>query len=246
MFNENRHRTPSRTGRRRQRSLYGPPRAGRRPRPDAGLPHSAAAPTRTHAARHPRSGCIPDATAPPLLRRKQPARHPAGTHPPDRRGARRPRTLPAPHRQLGDLRHHGLRHEDARPRPCGGPAPHLRMAREPAHLYRPVRGHRPAGTLPRRKIRHAPPRPADRPAERRVLRRHGRGMGFQRGARQAFRTNAALLHPTAARPPGAQQGVAEGSRKSPHRRRPQNDPATSQIPTFPALWKPTDPTTRRR
>lgn len=50
----------------------------------------------------------------------------------------------------------------------------------------------------------------------------------------------------AARPPGAQQGVAEGPRKSPHRRRPQNDPATSQILTFPALWKPTDPTTRRR
>lgn len=34
--------------------------------------------------------------------------------------------------------------------------------------------------------------------------------GFQRGARQAFRANAALLHPTEARPPGAQQGVAEG------------------------------------
>ena len=128
--------------------------------------------------------------------------------------------------------------------PAAGP--HLRMAREPAHLYRPVRGRRPAGTLPRRKIRHAPPRPADLPAGRRVLRRHGRGMGFQRGARQAFRANTALLHPTATRPPGAQQGVAEGSRKSPHRRRPQNDPATSQILTFPALWKPTDPTTRRR
>ena len=45
--------------------------------------------------------------------------------------------------------------------PAAAPAPHLRMAREPAHLYRPVRGRRPAGTLPRRKIRHAPPRPAD-------------------------------------------------------------------------------------
>lgn len=34
-----------------------------------------------------------------------------------------PRTLPAPHRQLGDLRHHGLRHEDARPPPLRRPCP---------------------------------------------------------------------------------------------------------------------------
>ena len=77
-------------------AFYGPPRAGRRPRPDAGLPHSAAAPTRTHAARNPRSGRIPDATAPPLLRRKQPARHPAGTHPPDRRGTSTPSNASCP------------------------------------------------------------------------------------------------------------------------------------------------------
>ncbi len=107
------------------------------------------------------------------------------------------------------------RHEDARPRPCGGPAPHLRMAREPAHLYRPVRGRRPAGTLPRRKIlRHAPPRPADLLPAERVLRRHGRGMGFQRGARQAFRANAALLHPTAARPPVHNKALQKGRESS--------------------------------
>ena len=42
------------------------------------------------------------------------------------------------------------------------------------------------------------------------------------------------------------KALQKGRESLPHRRRPQNDPATSQILTSPALWKPTDPTTRRR
>ena len=106
-----RHRRTPGAVRSRKCPFHGETHPRARPLHAAGMPDPPVAAAGTPSAGERRGGALHRNAAAPLPRRKQPARTSAGADTRHAAGTGGGRTVPAPYRQLGDLRHHGKRHD---------------------------------------------------------------------------------------------------------------------------------------